>query len=360
MGYRSCDDRRMRYPTPLQPGDRIGVTCPSSGIDVALQKRLQVAIQTVEARGYEVVVGECMDGATHVSAPAADRARELMDMLTDPSVKAVVPPWGGETAIDLLPLIDWDALRTADPTWVVGYSDVSTIITPLTLLTGTATVHGNNLMDTPYRAPDGLLTWLDIVTMKPGSTFTQIPPGRYRSAGWDDYASSPETREFTLDAFGRWTRLDAEGEVEGRAVSSVAVSRRSATWPGRFTPTWHRSPILRRPMACSSTSRRPRTIRQPSAATCTGCGSLDSSLEPMQCLSAARGRPTRARLPSTQQCSTRWAASMCRSSPTWNAATSRPICHWSTAHSRGCDVVRTATSSRKRWTNDRPCRPAPS
>ena len=32
---------------------------------------------------------------------------------------------------------------------------MSTVITPLTLLTGTATVHGNNLMDTPYDAPDG-------------------------------------------------------------------------------------------------------------------------------------------------------------------------------------------------------------
>jgi muramoyltetrapeptide carboxypeptidase len=210
----------VRYPAPLQPGDRVGVTSPSSGVSADLQERLQVAIRTVEARGFEVVIGGCMDGATHVSAPAVERARELIGMLTDPGIRAVVPPWGGETAIDLLPLLDWDALRAADPTWVVGYSDMSTIVVPLTLLTGIATVHGNNLMDTPYRTPEGLSTWLDIVTMNAGTTFTQISPNRYRSSGWDDYAVFPEVRDFMLDTMGRWTRLDGDGdvEVEGRLI----------------------------------------------------------------------------------------------------------------------------------------------
>ncbi|MER7503720.1 S66 peptidase family protein [Nonomuraea pusilla] len=210
----------MRYPAPLRPGDLVGVTAPSSGVDENLRARLKVAVRTVEEHGHRVVVGDCMDGATHVSAPAPDRARELMAMLTDPEIKAVVPPWGGETAIDLLPLLDWDALREADPTWLVGFSDLSTIITPMTLLTGTATIHGNNLMDTPYRTPEGLLGWLDIVAMPQGTTFTQTPPNRYRAQGWDDYTGHPEVRDLTLDTPGRWTRLDGDGDVrvEGRLI----------------------------------------------------------------------------------------------------------------------------------------------
>ncbi|MDR7274415.1 S66 family peptidase [Catenuloplanes atrovinosus] len=211
----------IRYPAPLRPGDRIGVTAPSSGVPADLAGRLTHAIRTVERRGYEVVVGDCMDGTRHVSAPAADRARELMAMLTDPSIKAVAPPWGGETAIDLLPLLDWDTLADAAPTWFVGYSDLSTIMTPLTLLTGVATVHGNNLMDTPYRPPAGLLSWLDVVTMTPGTTFTQTPPGRYRTAGQDDWETDPEADTLTLDGTGRWTRLDAgtgDLKVSGRLI----------------------------------------------------------------------------------------------------------------------------------------------
>ncbi|WP_299527826.1 S66 peptidase family protein [uncultured Streptomyces sp.] len=198
----------VRYPRPLVPGDRIAVTSPSSGVDDTLRARLDFAIGCVEKHGYEVVVGRCMDGSGHISAPAAERAAELSAFLSDPSIRAVVPPWGGETAIDLVPLLDWERLRTAEPTWMVGYSDISTLITPLTLLTGVATVHGNNLMDTPYRVPDGLVSWLDIVTMPAGHHFAQTPPGRYRSAGWDDWAANAEVSELTLDAPGRWTRLD--------------------------------------------------------------------------------------------------------------------------------------------------------
>ncbi|GAA1242722.1 LD-carboxypeptidase [Streptomyces aureus] len=141
-------------------------------------------------------------------------------MLTDPTIRAVVPPWGGETAIDLIPLLDWDRLRDAEPTWFVGFSDISTLIAPLTLLTGTATVHGNNLMDTPYRVPEGLLTWLDIVAAPPGHRFTQTPAGRHRSSGFDDYAVFPDVREYTLNAQGTWTRLDGSGDVEaeGRLI----------------------------------------------------------------------------------------------------------------------------------------------
>lgn len=199
-----------------------------------LRERLHVAVREVEARGYEVALGACMDGSGHVSAPAAARADELMSMLTDPRIGAVVPPWGGELAIDLLPLLDWDRLRDAEPTWLVGFSDLSTIITPLTLLTGTATVHGNNLMDTPYRTPDGLVSWLDIVSAPSGHWFTQIPPGRHRTTGWDDYAARPEVREYTLDTPGTWPRLDGSGdlEVEGRLIGGCIETLCNLTGTG--------------------------------------------------------------------------------------------------------------------------------
>ncbi|MGI8948291.1 MAG: LD-carboxypeptidase [Ornithinimicrobium sp.] len=73
---------------------------------------------------------------TAPSAPVQERAAELTAMLTDPSIRAVVPPWGGQLAIDLVGILDFDALGRAEPTWLVGYSDIATLITPLNLLTG--------------------------------------------------------------------------------------------------------------------------------------------------------------------------------------------------------------------------------
>ena len=100
----------------------------------------------------------------------------------------MVPPWGGELAIDLLDQLDWDALAAAEPTWLVGLERLLDVLLPLTLRLGWATLHGWNLMDTAYAAPDGLLHWVDLAAAT--GEVTQISPGRTR-AGWDDYAATP-------------------------------------------------------------------------------------------------------------------------------------------------------------------------
>ncbi len=72
-----------------------------------------------------------------VAGPKEKRAAELTAMLTDPSIRAIVPPWGGAgTALDLLDQLDYAAIAAADPTWVVGYSDSSTWMVPPTLRAG--------------------------------------------------------------------------------------------------------------------------------------------------------------------------------------------------------------------------------
>lgn len=220
----------IRYPAPVQPGDRIGVTSPSSGVPDDLRPRLEFCLDQLRRSGYEVVVGQCMGGSGVVSAPASDRVAELTDMLTDPRIRAVIPPWGGELAVELLPHLDLPAITAADPTWLVGYSDMSTLLLPLTTLTGMATLHGQNLMDTPYRVPEPLLSWLDVVSRSAGSSFTQGAATHHRSAGFDRWQDDPAVTAFTLDAPGTWSLLDPDaGEVHvsgrliGGCVETVSI-----------------------------------------------------------------------------------------------------------------------------------------
>jgi len=211
----------IRYPQPLRAGDVIGVTSPSSGVGAKERGRLARSLEVLCERGFAVQVGDCMDGTTHVSAPVAQRAAELMRMLIDPRIRAIVPPWGGETAIDLLPHLDFDAISRAEPTWVVGYSDISTLLTPLTLLTGIATVHGSNLMDTPYYVPAPLLPWTDIVALTAGAAFRQSSPGVHRLHDWDDWEADPAVSRHAWNGDGIWTRLDAGTaavDVSGRLI----------------------------------------------------------------------------------------------------------------------------------------------
>ncbi|TFD60174.1 LD-carboxypeptidase [Cryobacterium suzukii] len=211
----------IRYPRPLCAGDLIGVTSPSSGVAALLRPRLDFAIHSLEDRGFRVVVGECMDGATHISAPVKQRAAEFMGMLLDPQVRAIVPPWGGETAIDLIAHLDFNAIAAVDPTWIVGYSDISTLLTPITLLSGMATIHGSNLMDTPYTTPASLMHWLQIASHPAGASFRQSSPDVHRLNDRDDWSAHPDVTEHAWNGHGRWVRLDdgtGPVDVTGRLI----------------------------------------------------------------------------------------------------------------------------------------------
>ncbi|GAA5152148.1 LD-carboxypeptidase [Nocardioides marinquilinus] len=205
----------IRYPALLQPGDTIGVTAPSAGVEGAGVERIEFCVEWLRRAGYDVRVGECLVGGGVTSAPVEDRAAELTAMLCDPDVRAVVPPWGGETAIDVLDRLDWDALAAAEPTWVVGYSDISTLLLPITTRLGWATLHGDNLADTPIAPPAGLLPWLAVAS--------SAGPHRQRDSGlvadWWRFAEDPHATEWKHVGTGRWSLHGAESlHVSGRLV----------------------------------------------------------------------------------------------------------------------------------------------
>lgn len=205
----------LTFPVPLTRGDRIGVTAPSAGAAGPGAERIDFCVNWLRQSGYEVVVGDCMDGSGITSGPAQARASELTQMLCDPSIRCVIPPWGGETAIDLLNLLDWGALASAEPTWLVGFSDLSTILLPLTVHLGWATLHGDNLADTPYQPPAGLLPWLEIAS--------GAGPHRQRDSGviadWWRFAENPQATEWKRVQTGAWTLYGTDSlHVSGRLI----------------------------------------------------------------------------------------------------------------------------------------------
>lgn len=109
------NSRQIIYPPALKPGDTVAVTAPSSPVRPEHEERLDFVLAWLRERGYRVVVGGCLRGEGITSASAHSRADEFNAFLRDPQVRAIVPPWGGELAIDLVDLLDHEALR-ADPT----------------------------------------------------------------------------------------------------------------------------------------------------------------------------------------------------------------------------------------------------
>lgn len=211
-----------RFPPPLAPGQTIGITAPSSGLSDAGQRaRLDLVTAHLRGLGFEVREGQCVrNDHKHVSAPVQVRAAEFMQMLLDPTVHAVIPPWGGELATELLEHMDFERLRSAPPKWVLGYSDTSTLLFSLTLRVGWATAHGPCLMDLSPTQTDSLtlgsLTALQHDFSRP---WAQASSDRYQTE-WVPFSVQVDV-PFKLVNTTTWRRLDGNAgpiSIRGRLI----------------------------------------------------------------------------------------------------------------------------------------------
>ena len=211
----------VAYPKPLHPGDLIAVTAPSSGVSGAALARLDLVLEHLRMQGYRVVEGECLRSEhKNASAIKKSRASELSGFLHDPEVAAIFPPWGGELASELLDSIDFEGLRSVTPKWLLGYSDISTLQLPLTLISGWATAHGPNLMDLAPTQTDaltvGALRILEGGLQKP---VVQHSSDLFQTT-WTDFAVRADA-PLNLTERTVWKRLDGSPEstrFRGRLV----------------------------------------------------------------------------------------------------------------------------------------------
>jgi muramoyltetrapeptide carboxypeptidase LdcA involved in peptidoglycan recycling len=202
----------IRFPKPLQKGDLIAVTAPSSGVSGQALARLDLVLDHLRHLGYRIVEGECLRNEyKNASAPRAQRARELTRFLNDPSVSAIFPPWGGELASELLELLDFEALRAVQPKWLLGFSDLSTLQMPLTLISGWATAHGSNLMDLAPTQTDSLTTSVLTVLGSDLSRPVHQQSSTHYEKTWIDFTVKVDASHHLTEPT-RWKRLDGSND----------------------------------------------------------------------------------------------------------------------------------------------------
>ncbi len=139
--------RQEIRPRALCPGDRVVVVSPSSTIAPLRTQIEQGAAALAQALNVMVHFGDHAFATDHYSAGTpAQRAQDLMSAFTTPDVAAIVLSLGGATAIDILDLLDYDAIA-ANPKILAGISDSSTVLNAVTARTGLVTFHGLELLD---------------------------------------------------------------------------------------------------------------------------------------------------------------------------------------------------------------------
>jgi muramoyltetrapeptide carboxypeptidase len=181
------------YPAPLKVGATIAVCSLSEGIAAKYYPRLERVISGLKQRGYNVVEGAFLRQHDNSAAlTAKHHAQQLMDFLVDENIDAIMPPFGGELAMEILPQLDFSAIKQAKPKWLVGFSDVSTVACALTAKCQWATLHCANLMQLhPNENSPYCLQVFETLSYQAGSEFKQAPTTHYQQSA-PDYAQQPD------------------------------------------------------------------------------------------------------------------------------------------------------------------------
>lgn len=124
-------------PKYLKPGDKIMLVAPAR---FATKKAIQEAVSSVSEAGFTPVIPSDLDVKDHQFAGSdPHRAGHLNSAFRDQSIRAVFALRGGYGSGRLLPLLDYSAYL-ADPTWIVGFSDITALHSWSTNL-GIASLH---------------------------------------------------------------------------------------------------------------------------------------------------------------------------------------------------------------------------
>lgn len=131
---------KLLKPRALKAGDTVGLITPSTG--VSDPEKLNTAERTVRYFGLVPKWGKNVSKrAGYLGGSIDERADDLNAMFADDAVKAVFAIRGGYGSAQILPEIDYEAIKR-HPKIFVGYSDITAMHLAIHKMTGLVTFHG--------------------------------------------------------------------------------------------------------------------------------------------------------------------------------------------------------------------------
>src|SRR5262249_14346916 len=135
----AAQSRQRIKPRALKTGDRVGIVAPASYFN---REEFEAGCAVLRQIAYEPVYSESIfDRDLYFAGTAERRSREMEEMFERDNVKAVLCARGGYGANYLLPLL---SLRNmlSHPKILVGYSDITSLLTYFCDVGGLVTFHG--------------------------------------------------------------------------------------------------------------------------------------------------------------------------------------------------------------------------
>jgi muramoyltetrapeptide carboxypeptidase len=132
------DDKVVKIPPYLKPGDTIGITCPSGYITI---EDVQPAVDKIKEWGFEICIGDTV-GVRDFTFAGSDeqRTKDFQNMIDDNSIQAIMLGRGGYGAVRIIDAIDFKNFPK-HPKWIIGFSDATIFHSHINKNFGIATIH---------------------------------------------------------------------------------------------------------------------------------------------------------------------------------------------------------------------------
>ncbi len=146
----------MRYPEFLKEGGSIGFVAPSFGcVTEPYRSCFAEALKRFGALGHTVVKGPNVfsDCGTGISNTPYLCGRELNEAYVSANQDVLISCGGGELMCEVVPFIDFEAIKAAPPKWFMGFSDNTNFTFLSATLADTAAIYG------PCAAAFGMRRW---------------------------------------------------------------------------------------------------------------------------------------------------------------------------------------------------------
>src|SRR5678816_2262744 len=143
----------MVKPRALTSGDRLAIVAPASPFTI---EEFERGVDEIRALGFVPVYDDevfAKEGG-YLAGSAALRAKAIESAWRDSSIAGLIGVRGGYGSAQLIPLLDQHEARRSAKAFV-GYSDLTSLLTFLTIRCGLVSFHGPMLDRRLSRGPEG-------------------------------------------------------------------------------------------------------------------------------------------------------------------------------------------------------------
>ena len=127
-------------PSPLLPGDKIGIVAPAGNLNGTHQ--FESCCSIISKMGFELVTrSDKWPGTGFLSDGDDARLDEFHDTWKSPDIKAIFALRGGYGSLRIIDRIDFSIIRD-NPKYFFGFSDITILLNQIFLKTGLVCMHG--------------------------------------------------------------------------------------------------------------------------------------------------------------------------------------------------------------------------